>query len=432
MILEVRLSLRTRIRHALITIKNFIIHYNMFPSYAPIVHEHEIRIQRISTLFFLVLMCICFLILTINTALQKVTTTITIDQPNYTTYQTLSVKYAQTLSCLCSTISIEQGTFIDIEPIFHPICSSGFVSSEFLNYMKIDLTVSVSIAYNPFQFISSMCRLSNASINDSLTVFKEARFVSREVLASDLFNKQIRDMTDNYIQTMINSFILSFSFIRRTTTGNKLLNGFALNALILVPTNSQNSATHYITTLYSNLCDCLFESCTDPVGIVLPGRVHFSIPGFYTGCYVVDNILKSNLQCFYDENCTSLFLSVYEAPMKFNLSVLDPSTTRFSIFTSIDDLFQDLFVENWTTSISHVDYYNQCKPSSCFYTISVKNNLATILTITIGFLGGIHIVLRFIIPKIIRLLFRCCFIKCNANINRETDGKLDIHWHSKV
>jgi hypothetical protein len=118
--------------------------------------------------------------------------------------------------------------------------------------------------------------------------------------------------------------------------------------------------------------------------------------------------------------------------MKFNLSVLDPSTTRFSIFTSIDDLFQDLFVENWTTSISHVDYYNQCKPSSCFYTISVKNNLATILTITIGFLGGIHIVLRFIIPKIIRLLFRCCFIKCNANINRETDGKLDIHWHSKV
>jgi hypothetical protein len=425
MILKVRHPLGTQIRTALITIKNFIVQYNLFPSNSPVVSDREVRNQKISTYLFVIIMAISFIILTVYNALQQVTKTIPVKQPDYITYQKLFLRHSENLSCPCTTISIEQGMFVDIKPTLHPICSSDFISDTFLNNLLATPLATVSYGHNRFQLIASLCRLSNDTITHSLAVFNNTRFVSGEVLSNDLFNKYINDIVDDYIATIINSFNLSLSFIRHTTIGNKIMNGFGSNTNILTTLNDTVPSTYYATLHYPP-CDCLLEPCTTLKRIRLPSKLDFTIPGHYEGCYTVDSVLKSDLQCLFDLNCTTLYLTIYNQT-KFNISILDPSTTRFSVSTSINSLVGDLFVENWTTNISHVHYFNQCKPSSCSYTIQTRDNLLTVLILTIGLLGGLQVVLEFIVPKMIQLICYRCFIQRVTNDNdRETAGEINI------
>jgi hypothetical protein len=426
MILKVRQPLGTQIRTALITIKNFIVQYNLFPSSSPVVSDREIRNQKISTYLFVIIMAVSFIILTVYTALQQVTKTISVKQPDYITYQKLYLQRSENLSCPCTTISVEQGMFVDIKPTFHPICSSDFVSDTFLSYLLATPKVPLWYGYHRFKLIASLCHLSNATITNSLAVFNNSRFVSGEVLSNDLFNKYINDIVDHYIKTINNSFILSLSFIRNTTIGNKFMNGYATNTIILATPVFMVPSTYYVTSLYPDSCDCLLEPCTSLLTIQSPSGLFLNIPGTYHGCYIVDSILKSDLQCFFDLNCTKLYLTIYHQT-KFNISILDSSTTRFSISDSIDSLVGHLFVENWTTSISHVHYFNRCKPSSCSYTIQTKDNLLTVLILTIGLLGGLQVVLRFIVPKMIQFICYRCFIKRDTDDkDREKAGEINI------
>lgn len=340
--------------------------------------------------------------------LEKVTTIINIKEPNYTTYQTLYNQHLESLSCPCSTISIEQSLFIDIKPIFHIACSSDFVSTAFLNYALNATLVPNWYGYSRFQFIQSLCSLSNSSITENLAIFNKTRFVSGEVLSQEIFNKKAKFIIDNDIQAIISSFTLSYSFIRDIIYGNKLMSGFATNiALILVPTSWGTYAPIYETAIYPGPCDCLVDSCIMPVTIAPPNSgTSFTIPGFYMGCYVVDSTLKSDLQCFFDLNCTMLYLSIYNSTLKFNMSALNRLSTSFPISTPINTLFENLFVEKWITNATHVEYYKQCKPSSCSYTVETDYSLLTVLTMTLGLVGGIRIVLQFIVPKIVWLLYK--------------------------
>jgi hypothetical protein len=403
-----------------------IIHYNIFQSNSPLINQDEIGRQRISTILFVILLGISFVILSVYTALEQVTTTISIDQPDYKTYHQLYLKYSDGLSCSCTNISIEQGTFIQIQPKFHPICTSDFVSSMFLNQLLSTTQVPLPYGYIRFQFLGSICRLANASISESIVTLKKSHFVLREVLSINLFNQSIHEMIDQYTKTVINSFVLSLSFIRHMTFGNKLMSGLSPNNIILVMPFGQTFVTHYFTSFYQDQCDCMIESCTEPIVIQSPDGKPFVVPGLYWGCYAIDFILKSDLQCFYDLNCTRSYLGPYNLSREFHISILDPSTTRFPVFTSIDTLIKNLFVENWTISISHVDYFNQCKPSTCSYRIETKNSLLTILTITIGFLGGIQVVLRFLSPKMVEFIYQRCFARRHVDNETETDSKIDL------
>ena len=409
---------KTRIRNLFIKIRDSIVHLNLFSSHATGIHANEIRNQRISTAIFIISLCIFFLILSINVAVQKITRTFTVKDATYDSYQSLSDEYSETLSCQCSSVSIERGVFMDVQPIFYPICSSDFVSDKFLQYLSAQSLVSIHLGYNQFRFLRSMCDMINATIIDSFTVFKKRQFVSQEVISSDVFNEQIRDMINEYIISIIHEFITSLSFTKLMTVGNKLMMTYGTNVFLTTLTNPLAVEIYFSTYLYGPSCDCLLEACAIPL-LILSNSELIDIPGFYIGCYPVDYIMKSDLQCFYDENCTARYLTLYESTRTFNISVLDSPIISLSISTSINDLLENLFVENWTTSVSHMEYYNQCRPSSCSYSISTHNDIITILTITLGFLGGIQIILRFLVPKLVKLISRSC-------IDTETTGKCNF------
>jgi hypothetical protein len=51
----------------------------------------------------------------------------------------------------------------------------------------------------------------------------------------------------------------------------------------------------------------------------------FEIPGFYTGCYIVESLLQSTLECFYDPQCIDKLQTYISVSSSINVTVLDAS-----------------------------------------------------------------------------------------------------------
>ena len=73
-----------------------------------------------------------------------------------------------------------------------------------------------------------------------------------------------------------------------------------------------------------------------------------------------------------------------------NTTALDSSiTSRFHQNTTIGDILDKLMVESWNWSIDHADYYVECHPAECVYTVVTRNDAIYIVTTLIGLIGGL-------------------------------------------
>ena len=105
----------TRIRNEIITL-------NLFKS-----GLNEVRIiqhERWSTRVYLFLLIIALTILFIYTGLGTQTIHVIINNPSLEKFETLQMKYAETLRCPCSQIAIKYKSFLQIQPIYHPVSRS--------------------------------------------------------------------------------------------------------------------------------------------------------------------------------------------------------------------------------------------------------------------------------------------------------------------
>ncbi len=64
-------------------------------------------------------------------------------------------------------------------------------------------------------------------------------------------------------------------------------------------------------------------------------------------------------------------------------------------------LINKLFLEKWFMNHSFANYYAQCAPMLCTYTIVQRNNALYVFTQLLGFYGGLTAVLRFCVPFIV-------------------------------
>ena len=80
--------------------------------------------------------------------------------------------------------------------------------------------------------------------------------------------------------------------------------------------------------------------------------------------------------------------------------------SRFYLNSTALDMIGRLMIEDWNDNIIFKLYYNQCKPISCFYTITTNFNIPTVLTTIVGLFGGLSVILRILIPPIIIFLRR--------------------------
>ncbi|CAF5097349.1 unnamed protein product [Rotaria sp. Silwood1] len=138
-------------------------------------------------------------ILLIYTSQVQVAHTITVNTPLLEVYSSLYEKYAETLSCPCTNIAIEQQEFISLIPTFHQICDSDFVDPRWpmgiQNTMQLfDYIYNRDFrmrGYSLFQALVSICALAKVSIGNALIDFKSTTFISKNLLSEKTFAAQM-------------------------------------------------------------------------------------------------------------------------------------------------------------------------------------------------------------------------------------------------
>ena len=71
---------------------------------------------------------------------------------------------------------------------------------------------------------------------------------------------------------------------------------------------------------------------------------------------------------------------------------------------SVSDLLFSLFVENQTTDIDYLKYFQQCSPSSCTYTFADQTDFTYGITLFISLYGGLIIILRLLAPFLVKII----------------------------
>jgi hypothetical protein len=199
-----------------------------------------------------------------------------------------------------------------------------------------------------------------------------------------------------------NDFLFSLSTIRDTTQANALFAGEETNYAMYMPDGQGNG---YPYTLSYGDCTCaLSAECIDQSSILKypSGKVLFSVPGIYEGCFIIESLLQSDLRCFYNQTCINIVLPYYKATPPMNVTALDQLLSiRFSPNSTLKAIVDELMVEQWTQSIMYDRYYNECQPIKCAYTHQTKNSIVYIVTTLIGLLGGLITVLKLIVPRVV-------------------------------
>src|SRR5690349_13032097 len=72
----------------------------------------------------------------------------------------------------------------------------------------------------------------------------------------------------------------------------------------------------------------------------------FNVSGFYTGCYVIEALLQSTLECFYNQQCIDELKTHLSLTSTLNLTALDSSLrNNYSKNSTIKDLVGNLMIE---------------------------------------------------------------------------------------
>ncbi|CAF4086280.1 unnamed protein product, partial [Adineta steineri] len=365
--------------------------FNLFPSTTPSTDEHQLRNQRISTRIFIILLTLSLTALISYISLINVTQTIYINSPTITQFSQLYATYPQTLSCACTQISINYDKFLQVKYKLHQICTSIFVTNYWSSYLYDAYPTGTLYtddfrAAGPFIFqaLTAFCQLSNQTISNHLVQFYSSQYVSAFVTPLQLFQSQTQAFVSQFISSTTNDFLLSISTIRKTT---------------------QNTYSYS----YSK-CSCA-SSATCAYGCPIydfnNSKVIFTVPGIFIGCYIIEALLQSNLQCFYNETCINQIQSYFTYYLSMNLTTLDISLlVRFSMNSTMEELVDALMVEEWNSLIIYDGYYNECQPSKCSYSYQTKNDAIYIITTVIGLVGGLITVLKMTIPRLIGIMRR--------------------------
>ena len=136
------------------------------------------------------------------------------------TYKSLEMKYSKTLRCPCANKTMSYGRITSFSPIFHQVCSSGFVQEPWIKQM-IDSTGKASTsydwrlkAYKEFQILSDFCYLANKTINVTIDTFLSQFFVASSVMNEVDFEKQFDADVNQVYQSIVYHFNLMRDIIK--------------------------------------------------------------------------------------------------------------------------------------------------------------------------------------------------------------------------
>ncbi|CAF4171623.1 unnamed protein product, partial [Adineta steineri] len=351
----------------------------IFPSYSFGHINDRIRAKRLNQLasrLYILLLIIGFVILSLQTLVQPEVLTKTYTKPSLETYEYLLENHGDTVHCPCSITSSTYGKYIKIEAIFHQVCSSQFISSEWRINITTGLLSNLSNYdrrdYRRFlsahlQYLAGLCDLSNQSVNAFIQQFLSSLFVTIELLPQSILNTQMEALIEENKSDASVMLLRYLSLHRDINHGNAIISSYGTNYEYLVPErSSENRIIAYVMRtqgiVYDNNCSCaLNASCTIPANFIQTNSSEtIPIQGLRMGCTPTESFFASTLECFYNLSCINLIYEHINCSSNVNnTNVLEPP----SINTPVIDLITKLFIDNWSVTINYTLYFNQCLPT---------------------------------------------------------------------
>ncbi|CAF1503361.1 unnamed protein product [Adineta ricciae] len=387
--------------------------------------EHQRRTNIISTRVYLLTLILLLLLYAVVLYYIPLTTTITIQYPTKEQFEELP----SDVNCPCSHISISHGEFTSIEAHFHQVCASDFVSDRWINATFLGSNATYfhirdfrSFASAQFQGLASLCRLSKSSFQQSISSFNQKTLISPKVLTEIALRPLIQSSIDQLKLSISSALVLQLQTIRELTASNRLMSGLMTDTRLEYVVGN-NRPTYIAPAMVYGNCPCsAIKDCTQsrPIGIYNifspyarrvwgffseQEQLIMKVPGIETGCYPLNSILESSLECFYDQTCVNNVSSYFPTKETFTAMTIS-QTSRFSDKSSVQSIVDYLMIENWYTNITYEKYYNKCIPMTCTYSTVKSNHVSVIVTKCIGMLSTLTMVLKLLIPTIIRWIRR--------------------------
>jgi hypothetical protein len=238
-----------------------------------------------------------------------------------------------------------------------------------------------------------------------LIQFDSSQYVSASVVPQNLFELETKSLIDRFRSSLTNNFLLSLAVIRDVTQANALFSALETNYNPFLA--NVKYPIMFNPSVYND-CSCTSSStCHALSGIFnLNNRIKlFNVSGFHIGCYITESLLRSTLECFYDQQCVNKLQGYIQSSSPMDVTALDVSLlSEYSMNSTIKELVENLMIEQWNFSSNFESYYNECQPVRCTYTFETNNDVIYIATTLFGIAGGLVTVLKFIVPRLIKLV----------------------------
>lgn len=317
-------SIGNKIRDLLRMICSQLVQLNLF-SRSTIIGRDKIERQRWTTRLFLLSLAIIFLILTVYMSIEEQQKIVIVYSPNQNDYEIL-LHSKPSMRCLCTRISIEYGTFLNISPTFHQICSSGFNNWNFYQWLYTDMdTIELdfrrsAIAY--FALLEHLCTQMRITVKEAYVHFSQKLYINDVLLTPELFHLEAGTLINTLIEGTTDEFALIIETAQRLTIASQFITQYQTGDSNVVTSDLQvfliQNDFHRDRLFSNESCFCGRNlTCQRPAAFY-DSDTHAlidTIPGLVTACLPFSSLLASNFACFYDETCVNRILAWFDHPV---------------------------------------------------------------------------------------------------------------------
>jgi len=389
--------------------------------------ERKLKLELISTRVYILVLFLSTIPIIVYTSLRTTSETKTLDVSSYDNYQKLLNEYSSNaLSCPCTTISNQYSNFLSIapnstHPVYHkPLFIENWIGMEF-SFDGIPIEKNLPLIYLFYVRLTNIfCIFSQILVEREVKQFLATPYTTSFLIDKEQFKNYFNLQIDQFQKNLPSEYRRLIEMVRVTTSANSLMSATKTNyQWNFVTSTSKEIFLHLQQILpivqyqtkpkyYQNhACSCQTQSklCKEQLYWT---NTKIPIPGMYLSCYFIDGLLKSTFECFYNVTCLKK-LQVYMFP-EYNPAQLvleyPSNSSLYKMNSTVQQLLDVLFVEEWFRNITYELYYDKCKPRECHYTFIKRFELIYVITTTFSVLSGLVKVFHVLIPRIIEISHR--------------------------
>ncbi|CAF1289613.1 unnamed protein product [Adineta steineri] len=379
-----------------------LLHLNLFNTGSQ--NETTIQNERRSTRFYLIFLITSMVFFIIYYRVIFYTNTTVIEHPSLAEFS----KYIKEtlLQCPCSNITVKYEVFTEIQPDYHELCYSDFISDKWINHLfslyehswnKSDRIDFRRIAVFQFQTLRSLCQVAQETVSNQLQSFKATHFIQSHLVLPKLFQDQIGSFINEFIKGTPKAFLRTLNFIQDTTAQSLFMTGASITSVRPVTQYRypiENGFVPYpgINYTFTDESSCVCSSSTATTCMGLATYDNITVSGFQTGCYMLSALMNSTLEALYNQTFIDKVSNSSQSFKKLNSSNSN---------SKVEMLLSQMLVKSWPNRILYEKYFQSCAPKSCSYRKIQHYSFWNILIILIGLFGGLTKALKIITPILI-------------------------------